>query len=679
MAMRAGVDSINVVQHDEDQRISVLEVNDLDDFLIQAEMANREFSSEKEQMVILDETTQAVTMDVRDERPKSIAWSDNDYSNGNSKQETFAFQELSVPRRPAWDETTTPEQLDMMEKESFLEWRRQIAKNEETIAARNLGVTPFEKNIEIWRQLWRVMERCSCIVQIVDARNPLFYLSKDLKSYATKELGKPMLLLVNKSDFLTPAQRRAWHEFFSDPENPWDHVFFSAHIEQKKLDEQPLVLDDVEDVTQALSAAGLANDDGSLDSDVDDGDDDDDDDNIENSKESREDTSEEVPSTPTPTIAMSMNNNKLDDVGIDIPLSRQALLDWLHDYAVQHNCPTDKHHDRIPFGMVGFPNVGKSSVINVLMGNSKHSHNVVRVAVAAQPGKTKHFQTLLLPSRDDMLLCDCPGLVFPSFVNNTADLLAAGVYPISQMRDPWPVLNLLCQRIPRDVLNAQYGIKIPMPAPDAFLRYDGKEGTIPPPTAEEFLSTYCVARGMLAASSGVPDHTRASRIVIKDYAAGKLLYCHPPPTCDDKEGFYIETMKHALQNTKRLREKFAAVEEDRQRQAKDHDDDDDDIDIDEDDMLLELMGGGGGGGGGAGAALSAKKKTKAKKWGKKGRKFRNSDPYGCHSNPDEALLLDGSNAGGGGPAMGVHVKSGKKNKKHGYTRPVGYGGVRTLG
>jgi large subunit GTPase 1 len=35
-------------------------------------------------------------------------------------------------------------------------------------------------------------------------------------------------------------------------------------------------------------------------------------------------------------------------------------------------------------GMVGYPNVGKSSVINVLCGTKK-------VGVASMPGKTKHF------------------------------------------------------------------------------------------------------------------------------------------------------------------------------------------------------------------------------------------------------------------------------------------------
>eukprot|EP00624_Nannochloropsis_granulata_P007837 evm.model.NODE_9837_length_4545_cov_20.612541.2 len=71
-------------------------------------------------------------------------------------------------------------------------------------------------------------------------------------------------------------------------------------------------------------------------------------------------------------------------------------------------------------GMVGFPNVGKSSVINVLMGVTALDHDKARVAVSSTPGKTKHFQTL--PLDKDTMLCDCPGLVFPSFVATSADM-----------------------------------------------------------------------------------------------------------------------------------------------------------------------------------------------------------------------------------------------------------------
>src|SRR4051794_29074935 len=72
----------------------------------------------------------------------------------------------------------------------------------------NLLMTPFERNIEVWRQLWRVIERSHIVVQIVDARNPLLFRSTDLEKYV-KEVDpqKRNLLLVNKADLLTTRQR----------------------------------------------------------------------------------------------------------------------------------------------------------------------------------------------------------------------------------------------------------------------------------------------------------------------------------------------------------------------------------------------------------------------------------------------------------------------------------------
>jgi large subunit GTPase 1 len=45
-------------------------------------------------------------------------------------------------------------------------------------------LTPFEKNLEVWRQLWRVIERSDVVAQVVDARDPLFYRSADVEDYA---------------------------------------------------------------------------------------------------------------------------------------------------------------------------------------------------------------------------------------------------------------------------------------------------------------------------------------------------------------------------------------------------------------------------------------------------------------------------------------------------------------
>jgi large subunit GTPase 1 len=80
-------------------------------------------------------------------------------------------------------------------------------------------LTPFERNLEVWRQLWRVIERAHLVVQIVDARNPLRFRCEDLEAYvkdiegAEGEKGsgqsgiRENLLLINKADLLTVKQR----------------------------------------------------------------------------------------------------------------------------------------------------------------------------------------------------------------------------------------------------------------------------------------------------------------------------------------------------------------------------------------------------------------------------------------------------------------------------------------
>ena len=51
------------------------------------------------------------------------------------------------------------------------------------------------------------------------------------------------------------------------------------------------------------------------------------------------------------------------------------------------------------------------------------------------------FQTLFV--NDEILLCDCPGLVFPSFVSTKADMILNGILPIDQMRDHVPPVSLI--------------------------------------------------------------------------------------------------------------------------------------------------------------------------------------------------------------------------------------------
>jgi large subunit GTPase 1 len=103
-------------------------------------------------------------------------------------------------------------------------------------------------------------------------------------------------------------------------------------------------------------------------------------------------------------------------------------------------------------GMVGYPNVGKSSVINVICCRK-------RVAVAQMPGKTKHFQTLNIEG--NICLCDCPGLVFPSIANSKAEMMCCGVLPVDTMKDHISPVSLIIHRIPKEILEEYYRIKLP--------------------------------------------------------------------------------------------------------------------------------------------------------------------------------------------------------------------------
>ena len=187
-------------------------------------------------------------------------------------------------------------------------------------------------------------------------------------------------------------------------------------------------------------------------------------------------------------------------------------------------------------GLVGYPNVGKSSTINALIGEKK-------VSVSSTPGKTKHFQTINLSPT--ITLCDCPGLVFPQFATTKASMVCDGILPIDQMREYTGPITLVIKRIMKEILEATYGLDIEVKGVE-----DGGDGVL---RAEDLLSTYAgirilrikvglplnrfavVARGFSRAGQGTPDEARAARYILKDYVNAKLLYCHPPPNMDPVE------------------------------------------------------------------------------------------------------------------------------------------------
>ena len=89
--------------------------------------------------------------------------------------------------------------------------------------------------MEVWRQLWRVIERSDLIVQIVDARNPLLFRTEDLEKYVLEvDPEKRNLLLVNKADLMTLEQRKGWADWFEGQGIRF--AFYSARLAKEAME-----------------------------------------------------------------------------------------------------------------------------------------------------------------------------------------------------------------------------------------------------------------------------------------------------------------------------------------------------------------------------------------------------------------------------------------------------------
>nr|CAD7199776.1 unnamed protein product [Timema douglasi] len=516
---------------------SVTEESSFQEFLSTAELAETDFQAEKLNITFVN--------------PKSgVGLLSGDERDSVKKKHDSNIELLGIPRRPPWNANTTPEELQAAEREEFLKWRRQLAQLQEV---EGLLLTPYEKNLEFWRQLWRVVERSDVVVQIVDARNPLLFRCKDLERYVLEvSPNKQNLILANKADFLTQSQRNAWASYFS--EQGVRIAFFSAleaaEEEKARLEAETSESEDVEKEDSS-----------------------DDDDEKEENKTNELHQNTRVPTDSSGNDSMEENISKISSQTQKTTLSSdesaQIQPASLDSDTAKPTCVnesnsslTDKKdkapsHDQHTYdnktpnsmgnssklltrselitffrtlhtgpkvsqgmttiGLVGYPNVGKSSTINTLLMDKK-------VSVSATPGKTKHFQTLFL--QQDLLLCDCPGLVMPSFLFTKAEMVVNGILPIDQMRDHVPPVTLVASLIPRHILEDRYGIMLPAPL-------EG-EDPLRPPTAEELLNAYGYNRGFMT-QNGQPDNPRAARYILKDFVNGKLLYCHGTPGCDQSQ------------------------------------------------------------------------------------------------------------------------------------------------
>ena len=454
---------------------SIMEFNDL------ANLTNKKY-----EVISENEANQGInTINIMPINESSNIIMNNILKNSDLKISN-EVQFLSIPKKPKYKKGMKKDEYIKMEKESFLAWRKALA--EEEMKNINKAITPYEKNIEVWKQLWMTVEKGEILFQIVDGRNPLYYRCPDLEKYIKEvDKNKEIILIVNKADLMNDDLRKNWADYFKT--HNIKYIFFSAVNEIEKMEKG-------DNLTQ----------------------------------------SEKIDQSDYRIFTRNELVQYIKEIGETIQKEEKSIENK------NNNKSKNQANNALMVGFIGYPNVGKSSIINVLMKTKK-------AAVANIPGRTKHYQTLFLPEEQNLnilpksiCLVDCPGLIFPSFTTSKADMLVNGIYPIDTLSDIYNPIQIIINLIPSKILSNFYKITLP----DIY-------------SAKQFLQIIAKKRGFYT-GNGLPEEAKTAKLILRDYTSGKLLYCHLRPDYTEEKFGKISTFENNIELTKEEKENHKLIE-----------------------------------------------------------------------------------------------------------------------
>jgi len=174
-----------------------------------------------------------------------------------------------------------------------------------------------------------------------------------------------------------------------------------------------------------------------------------------------------------------------------------ALINLLRQLGKLH-----ANSKQISVGFIGYPNTGKSSVINAL--RSKKVCNVAPIA-----GETKVWQYITLMRK--IYLIDCPGIVPPGQETDEEKVLR-GVVRVELVETPDDYIPAVLERSKQKYIERTYRVK---------------NWTSP----TDFLEKLAKRSGKLL-KGGEPDLKSVAKTVLNDWQRGKLPYFVPPPGCN---------------------------------------------------------------------------------------------------------------------------------------------------
>lgn len=118
---------------------------------------------------------------------------------------------IEMPKRPKWDPSWSAQKLEQREEQAFQTWLDDIYSRFE---AEQLN--SFEHNLDVWRQLWRSIEKSDILILLADARAPLLHFSESLFRYIVQDHDKPAVLVLNKADLVPTSVIAMWEGYFRD-------------------------------------------------------------------------------------------------------------------------------------------------------------------------------------------------------------------------------------------------------------------------------------------------------------------------------------------------------------------------------------------------------------------------------------------------------------------------------
>lgn len=333
---------------------------------------------------------------------------------------------------------------------------------------KNALKTGPKKTKNYMKELKEVIESSDIILEVLDARDPEGCRCREYEAQVLERSGdKKIILVLNKIDLVPIEVVQAWKKQLS---REYATVLFKANTQGQSSN---------------LGSVKLFN-------------------NVLKDKQE--------------LVNTILNSSK--------SVGPEKLMEIIKNYS-----KTEGVKKAVTVGVIGFPNVGKSSLINSMKKRRA-------TAVSSIAGYTKNLQEVEIDSK--VKIIDSPGVILSK--EDEVTLVLRNQINAVEVKDPITPIERIMDLIKKEELLIHYKI------PD----FDN---------AKTFLLHVAKARGKFI-KGGIPDFEAAARVVISDWSSGKLKYYSTPAGYNsDANGMSMEDVNELHQELIEINKEDAMLTE----------------------------------------------------------------------------------------------------------------------